>query len=37
LYVTTARTGLEAPPPLSGSLLVIPGAGKGLEQRAFAG
>jgi sugar lactone lactonase YvrE len=37
LYITTARTGLEAPPPLSGSLLVIPGAGKGLEQPAFAG
>ncbi|POX49810.1 SMP-30/gluconolactonase/LRE family protein [Streptomyces sp. Ru72] len=37
LYVTTARTGLEAPHPLSGSLLVVPGAGKGLAQPAFAG
>ncbi|KPI03172.1 SMP-30/Gluconolaconase/LRE-like region-containing protein [Actinobacteria bacterium OK074] len=37
LYITTARTGLAAPTPLSGSLLVIPGAGKGVAQRAFAG
>lgn len=37
LYVTTARAGLAAPPPLSGSLLVIPGAGKGMPQPAFAG
>ncbi|MGW0827223.1 SMP-30/gluconolactonase/LRE family protein [Streptomyces sp. NPDC002845] len=37
LYITTARTGLDAPPPLSGSLLVVPGAGKGLPQPAFAG
>ncbi|MFF9024437.1 SMP-30/gluconolactonase/LRE family protein [Streptomyces eurythermus] len=37
LYVTTARTGLDAPHPLSGSLLVIPNAGKGLPQPAFAG
>ncbi|MFF4207997.1 SMP-30/gluconolactonase/LRE family protein [Streptomyces sp. NPDC001796] len=37
LYITTARTGLEAPHPLSGSLLVVPGAGKGLAQPAFAG
>ncbi|MGJ5751223.1 sugar lactone lactonase YvrE [Streptomyces puniciscabiei] len=37
LYVTTARTGLPAPHPLSGSLLVIPGAGQGLPQPAFAG
>ncbi|MFJ5528808.1 SMP-30/gluconolactonase/LRE family protein [Streptomyces sp. NPDC093261] len=37
LYVTTARTGLEAPHPLSGSLLVVPGAGKGLHQPPFAG
>ncbi|GGZ51753.1 SMP-30/gluconolactonase/LRE family protein [Streptomyces bluensis] len=37
LYITTAATGLTAPPPLSGSLLVIPGAGKGVEQKAFAG
>ncbi|MQY32762.1 6-deoxy-6-sulfogluconolactonase [Streptomyces sp. RB17] len=37
LYVTTARTGLSAPHPLSGSLLVIPGAGQGLPQPAFQG
>lgn len=37
LYITTARTGLEAPHPLSGSVLVVPGAGKGLPQPAFAG
>ncbi|GAA2286019.1 calcium-binding protein [Streptomyces ruber] len=37
LYITTARTGLDAPPPLSGSLLVLPGAGKGLVQPPFAG
>ncbi|MFC9929569.1 SMP-30/gluconolactonase/LRE family protein [Streptomyces sp. NPDC127190] len=37
LYVTTARTGLTAPHPLSGSLLVIPDAGEGLPQPAFAG
>jgi sugar lactone lactonase YvrE len=37
LYVTTARVGLTSPPPLSGSLLVIPGAGKGLPQPAFKG
>ncbi|MBA4864188.1 SMP-30/gluconolactonase/LRE family protein [Streptomyces sp. PSKA54] len=37
LYISTARTGLEAPHPLSGSLLVVPGAGKGLAQPAFAG
>ncbi|MBA2948865.1 SMP-30/gluconolactonase/LRE family protein [Streptomyces himalayensis] len=37
LYISTARTGLEAPHPLSGSLLVVPGAGKGLAQPAFVG
>ncbi|MGW2489186.1 SMP-30/gluconolactonase/LRE family protein [Streptomyces sp. NPDC001606] len=37
LYVTTARTGLTAPHPLSGSLLVIPDAGEGLPQPAFTG
>lgn len=37
LYVTTARTGLAAPAPLEGSLLVLPGAGQGLPQPAFAG
>jgi len=37
LYITTARVGLDAPHPLSGSLLVVPGAGKGLAQSAFAG
>ncbi|MFI9149417.1 SMP-30/gluconolactonase/LRE family protein [Streptomyces sp. NPDC053367] len=37
LYITTARTGLRAPHPLSGSLLVVPAAGKGLAQPAFQG
>lgn len=37
LYVTTARVGLTAPHPVAGSLLVVPGAGKGLPQPAFAG
>ncbi|GHD92491.1 calcium-binding protein [Streptomyces naganishii JCM 4654] len=37
LYVTTARTGLTAPHPMAGSLLVLPDTGKGLAQPAFAG
>ncbi|MFV0136171.1 SMP-30/gluconolactonase/LRE family protein [Streptomyces sp. HMX87] len=37
LYLTTARTGLAAPHPLAGCLLVVPGAGRGLPQPAFAG
>ncbi len=37
LYITTARTGLEAPHPLSGSLLVLPDAGQGLPGTPFAG
>ncbi|MBK3638020.1 SMP-30/gluconolactonase/LRE family protein [Streptomyces sp. MBT97] len=37
LYITTARVGLASPHPLAGSLLVIPGAGKGLPQPAFEG
>ncbi|MFI9466790.1 SMP-30/gluconolactonase/LRE family protein [Streptomyces sp. NPDC052492] len=37
LYITTARVGLTAPHPLAGSLLVVPGAGKGVAQPAFAG
>ncbi|GGS93768.1 SMP-30/gluconolactonase/LRE family protein [Streptomyces chromofuscus] len=37
LYITTARVGLTAPTPLSGSLLVVRDAGKGLAQPAFAG
>jgi sugar lactone lactonase YvrE len=37
LYVTTARVGLAAPHPAAGSLLVFPGAGKGLPQPAFEG
>lgn len=37
LYITTARTGLQAPHPMSGSVLVVPDAGKGLAQPAFAG
>ncbi|MDN3267914.1 SMP-30/gluconolactonase/LRE family protein [Streptomyces sp. MA15] len=37
LYLTTARVGLAAPHPLAGSLLVVPGAGRGVAQPAFAG
>ncbi|WP_105971381.1 SMP-30/gluconolactonase/LRE family protein [Streptomyces geranii] len=37
LYITTARVGLSAPHPMSGSLLVVPGAGKGVAQPAFTG
>ncbi|MFF3335505.1 SMP-30/gluconolactonase/LRE family protein [Streptomyces sp. NPDC002888] len=37
LYITTARVGLDTPPPLSGSLLVVPGVGKGLVQPTFTG
>ncbi|MEY9488752.1 sugar lactone lactonase YvrE [Streptomyces calvus] len=37
LYLTTARVGLTAPHPLAGSLLVVPGAGRGVAQPAFAG
>ncbi|OAR27008.1 calcium-binding protein [Streptomyces sp. ERV7] len=37
LYVTTARTGLRRPHPLSGALLVLPGLGHGLPGTAFAG
>jgi sugar lactone lactonase YvrE len=37
LYITTARTGLSAPHLLSGSVLVIPDAGKGMPQPAFEG
>ncbi|MDF3144265.1 MULTISPECIES: SMP-30/gluconolactonase/LRE family protein [unclassified Streptomyces] len=37
LYITTARVGLASPPPLAGSVFVVPGAGKGLAQPAFAG
>ncbi|MFJ3664895.1 SMP-30/gluconolactonase/LRE family protein [Streptomyces sp. NPDC090106] len=37
LYITTARVGLDSPHPVAGSLLVVPGAGKGLAQPAFAG
>ncbi|WP_328326189.1 MULTISPECIES: SMP-30/gluconolactonase/LRE family protein [unclassified Streptomyces] len=37
LYISTARGGLTAPHPLSGSLLVVPGAGQGLPQPPFAG
>jgi sugar lactone lactonase YvrE len=37
LYITTARAGLTAPHPLAGALLVVPGAGSGLPQPAFAG
>lgn len=37
LYITTARVGLARPHPVAGSLLVVPGAGKGLPHPAFAG
>ncbi|MFI6348855.1 SMP-30/gluconolactonase/LRE family protein [Streptomyces sp. NPDC050560] len=37
LYITSARVGLAAPHPLAGSLLVVPGAGQGVAQPAFAG
>ncbi|MEE1770882.1 SMP-30/gluconolactonase/LRE family protein [Streptomyces sp. JV185] len=37
LYISSARTGLAAPHPLSGSLLVLPDAGRGMPQTAFAG
>ncbi|MGW8884976.1 SMP-30/gluconolactonase/LRE family protein [Streptomyces sp. NPDC055749] len=37
LYVSTARTGLVAPHPLSGSLLVLPDAGVGVPGTPFAG
>ncbi|WP_129839863.1 SMP-30/gluconolactonase/LRE family protein [Streptomyces sp. RFCAC02] len=38
LYVTTARTGLAPDAePAAGSVLVLPGAGQGLPQPAFAG
>jgi sugar lactone lactonase YvrE len=37
LYITTARVGLDAPHPVAGSLLVVPGAGKGVRQPSFAG
>ena len=37
LYITTARVGLATPPPLAGSVFVVPGAGKGLTQPAFQG
>ncbi|MFJ1548917.1 SMP-30/gluconolactonase/LRE family protein [Streptomyces sp. NPDC088246] len=37
LYITSARTGLAAPHPLSGSLLVLPDAGQGMPGTAFAG
>ena len=37
LYITTARVGLDAPHPVAGSLLVVPGVGKGVAQQPFAG
>ncbi|MEU5897554.1 SMP-30/gluconolactonase/LRE family protein [Streptomyces venezuelae] len=37
LYITTARTGLDRPHPLSGSVLVVPDAGRGLPGTPFAG
>ncbi|MFD9903723.1 SMP-30/gluconolactonase/LRE family protein [Streptomyces sp. NPDC059063] len=37
LYITTARTGLDRPHPLAGSVLVLPDAGQGLPQPAFDG
>jgi sugar lactone lactonase YvrE len=38
LYITTARVGIDATAePLAGSVLVLPDAGRGLPQPAFAG
>ncbi|MFF9839608.1 SMP-30/gluconolactonase/LRE family protein [Streptomyces sp. NPDC020422] len=37
LYVTTARTGLDRPEPLAGSVLVLPDVGQGLPGTPFAG
>ncbi|MGW0246228.1 SMP-30/gluconolactonase/LRE family protein [Nocardia goodfellowii] len=37
LYITSARTGLNDPEPLAGSLLVVSAAGQGLPQPSFAG
>ncbi|MEV0494386.1 SMP-30/gluconolactonase/LRE family protein [Streptomyces atratus] len=37
LYISTARTGIDSPHPLSGSLLVLPDAGQGMAGTAFAG
>ncbi|MBA5222667.1 MULTISPECIES: SMP-30/gluconolactonase/LRE family protein [Streptomyces] len=37
LYITTARVGLSPAPPLAGSLMVLPGAGKGQALPPFAG
>ncbi|MFF9350465.1 SMP-30/gluconolactonase/LRE family protein [Streptomyces sp. NPDC014734] len=37
LYVTSARSGLAAPHPMSGALLVLPGAGHGMPGTPFAG
>jgi sugar lactone lactonase YvrE len=37
LYVTTARVGPVPAPPLAGSLFVVPDAGQGMPQPAFAG
>ncbi|MDG4864341.1 SMP-30/gluconolactonase/LRE family protein [Streptomyces sp. T-3] len=37
LYITTARTGLDRPHPLAGSVLVVPDAGMGVRGMAFAG
>ncbi|WP_175408863.1 SMP-30/gluconolactonase/LRE family protein [Streptomyces sp. TRM64462] len=37
LYITTARTGLDRPHPMAGSLLVIPDAGHGRPGTPFGG
>ncbi|AYG79029.1 6-deoxy-6-sulfogluconolactonase [Streptomyces hundungensis] len=37
LYITSARVGQAAPHPLAGSVLVVPGAGRGVPGHAFAG
>lgn len=37
LYITSARAGQAAPHPLAGSLLVVPGAGRGLPGFAYLG
>ncbi|MFI6048824.1 SMP-30/gluconolactonase/LRE family protein [Streptomyces violascens] len=37
LYITTARAGQAAPHPLAGSVLVLPGAGRGVPALPFGG
>jgi sugar lactone lactonase YvrE len=37
LYITSARTGIDRPHPLSGSLFVVPDAGQGMPGTPFGG